>query len=340
MPKKHKRRLYRHLTQADRDRLQSLRDEGVKQKEVARILRVDPGTISREISRNRRKYRKKKRVKNRNARYEAGVAQHKAYVRRKYAKYQGKQINENRDLESYIVAKLKKHWNPDEISGRMKRDHEPFSASKTAIYDWLRTSIGDRYCKYLYSGRHYPKRRSDKISKKQMIPNRIGIEYRPKGAVNRTCYGHYEGDTMVSGKKTGGKTALAVIYERKAKYIDARRISSLAPKKFAASVNEMIENQNARTISLDNGIENREHKKISIPAFFCDPYSSWQKGGIENGIKMIRKFLPKGVDLSLYSDDDVKYVVEILNDKPRKSLGYATPKEIMVEYLSKNKKSR
>ena len=338
MPKHNKKRSYRHLTQQDRDRLQALRDEGVKQKEIARILRVNPGTISREISRNRRRYRKKKNIKNRNARYEAGVAGHKAYVRRKYSKYQGKRINDSDDLKNYIVAKLKKHWNPDEISGRMKRDHEPCYASKTAIYEWLRTAIGNRYCRYLYSQRYYPKRRKGKAPKRHMIPNRIGIEHRPIGAAHRSRYGHFEGDTMVSGKKTGSCVALAVVYERKAKYIDARKISSLAPRKFTAGINQMIANQNAKTLSLDNGIENRNHEQMLVPAFFCDPYSSWQKGGVENGIKMIRKFIPKGVDLAPYSDDAVKRVIEILNGKPRKSLGYATPKEIMVEQLFKNKK--
>ena len=108
MPKKHKGS-YRHLNQADRDRLQALRDDGVKQKEIARILKVDPATISREIKRNRRKYHKKRNIKNKNARYEAGVADQKAYVRRKYAKYQGKNINENRDLRKYIAKRLKKY---------------------------------------------------------------------------------------------------------------------------------------------------------------------------------------------------------------------------------------
>ena len=101
----------------------------------------------------------------------------------------------------------------------------------------------------------------------------------------------------------------------------------------------MMENKNAKSISLDNGIENREHEAIVVPGFFCDPYSSWQKGGVENGIKMIRRFVPKGIDLAWYSDNDVRDIIEILNGKPRKSLGYAMPKEIMVENnLFKNKK--
>lgn len=338
MPKKHKGS-YRHLSQADRDRLQALRDAGHTQAEIAKVLKVDPATISREIARNRRKYRKKKNIQNKNARYEADVAEHKAYVRRKYAKYQGKHINENDALRHYIIRKLRLCWSPDEISGRMKRDKEPFYASKTAIYEWLRTAYGSRYCKYLYSRRYYARKRKSAASKKLVIPNRIGIAHRPMGAMNRTRYRHYEGDTMVSGKKTGSKAAFAVTYERKARFIDARKISSLAPRKFSASVNDMIDDKLADTISLDNGIENRDHEKLVVPAYFCDSYSSWQKGGVENAIKMLRRFFPKGVDLGSYSDENIKGVVAVLNGKPRKSLGYATPMEIMVEHnLFKNKK--
>lgn len=340
MPKKHNQGSYHQLTQEQRDRLQALRSNGVKQNTIAKVLRVDPSTISREIKRNRRKYRTKKNIKNKNARYEADVAGHKAYVRRKYAKYQGKAINENQDMNAYIIRKLKQHWNPDEISGRMKRGHKPFYASKTAIYEWLRTSLGDRYCHYLYSQRHYVKKRKASRLKKTMIPHRISIEHRPPGATNRSRYGHFEGDTMVSGKKTGSTTALAVVYERKAKYLDARKLSSLAPRKFTGMVNEMMRDKRAKSISLDNGIENREHEAIIIPAYFCNPYHSWEKGGVENGIKMIRRFIPKGVDLNEYTDDDVQWVIGILNAKPRKSLHYATPYEIMVEkHLFTNKKS-
>lgn len=337
MSKQEKR--YRHLDQKDRDRLQALRDEGVKQKEIASILGFDPGTISREIARNRRKYRKGKRVKNRNARYEAGVADHKAYVRRKYAKYRGMQIVERKALRTYIVKKLKKHWGPDEIAGRMKRDREPFFASKTAIYAWLRTVHGQRWCPYLYSKRYYARKWTGKATKRQLIPHRIGIEERPQGATNRTRYGHYEGDTMVSGKKTGSKAALSVISERKAKYLDARKIPDMRPRSHGNAVRDMIEEKKILSMTYDNGIENTTHGELPVPAFFCEPYSSWQKGGVENGIRMIRRFIPKGVDINRYSDDDIKRIIGILNAKPRKSLDYQTPHEVMVENnLFKNKK--
>lgn len=340
MPRKYIKRLYRHLTQADRDRLQALRNAGVKQKEIAKILKFDPSTISREVKRNRRKYRKKKNIKNKNACYEAGVAHHKAYIRRKYAKYQGKNINENKSLKTYIIAKLKKHWNPDEIAGKMKQDKEMFYASKTAIYEWLRTAQGQRWCPYLYSRRYSKRTRGPKTVRKHMIPHRIGIEKRPPGATNRSRYGHYEGDTIVSAKKTASTAALSVLYERKARYIDARKIANMRPSSNNAAIEDMKKEVRIKSLSMDNGIENTKYEELGIPAYFCDPYSSWQKGGVEHANKMIRRFIQKKSDINSYSDEYIREVIDILNNKPRKSLHYKTPYEVMVEHnlFVKNKK--
>ena len=328
MPKKHKR-LYWHLTQANRDRLQAMRDEGTKQEEIAKILKVDPSTISREITRNRRKYRKKKNIKNRNARYEASAAHHKAYVRRKYAKYQGKKINENDDLKKYIVKGLKKHWGPDEISGRMKLEKKSFYASKTAVYEWLRTARGSRFCRYLCSKRYYAKKRKTKKPAKSMIPNRISIHDRP--ASTEMEYGHYEADTFVSGRITGGKAAVSVAVERRADYIKMKKIRRMKPKLFAAAVRCMQKIVIMKSATLDNGLENRDHETIGTKTFFCDPYSSWQKPHVENAIRLVRRFIPKRSDIDKVPETKIARVARILNHKPRKSLGYKTPYEIMVE---------
>ncbi|MDP3784740.1 MAG: helix-turn-helix domain-containing protein, partial [bacterium] len=135
---------YVHLDQLKRDRLQALLDSGGKQEEIAKILGVSQPTISREISRNRRKVRKKGGTKK--GPYQSTAAEHKALIRRENSKYQGMKIEQNSDLRAYVVEKLKQRWNPDEISGRMKDDREPFYASKTSIYDWLRSSYGQVYC--------------------------------------------------------------------------------------------------------------------------------------------------------------------------------------------------
>jgi len=171
---------------------------------------VNPSTISREKKRNRKKIRAKGGT--RLGPYLALLANHKAYVRRHDAKYQGKTINENDALQEYIVEKLKAYWSPDAVSGRMRKERKPFYASKTAIYEWLRTARGARNCKYLYSRRYRKKKRKENKTKKALIPSRRGLSQRPKGATNRTRYGHFEEDPVVSGKKTGSKEALAVLY--------------------------------------------------------------------------------------------------------------------------------
>lgn len=327
MRKQHK---YRHLDQTKRDRIQALWDHGHEQQEIANIIEVHKSTISREIQRNRRRKRAAGGV--RKGPYEASVANHKAYLRRRYAKYQGKKINEHDTTRMYIISCLKRYYSPDEISGRMRREHQPFYASKTAIYEWLYTSRGSYWCRYLYSRHYRPKKRKGNRAKKVLIPHRIGIQERPLGATNKTRYGHYESDTVVSAKKTGSRAALAVLYERKAKYIEARKISGLRPSSTITALQEMKEGIAVKSITFDNGIENTKHTELGVPTYFCDPYSSWQKGGVENANKMIRRFILKKSDLGDYSDEYVKMVIDILNSKPRKSLGYKTPYEVMVKH--------
>lgn len=324
------KKTYKQLNQFDRDRIEAMLISGLKQKEIAKVLGYHPATISREIKRNRRKTRCRGGTKK--GLYESSVANHKAYVRRKSAKFQGMKIRGDQDLEEYIIEGLKQDWSPDGISGRMKEDKEPFYASKDLIYVWLYSIWGQNYTKYLYQKRDRKKKRKPKTTEKVMIPNRIGIEMRPKEANERTDYGHYEADTIVSGKSSNSKESLAVVYERKAKYIDVRKIKSLSPVQLNYGVKKILITLNQKeTMTFDNGIENRDHEKLGIDTFFCDAYSSWQKGGVENANKMIRKYIPKGSDISCYSHQYVTMIIQRINNKPRKSLGYKTPYEVMIE---------
>ena len=329
MKKKDTSRQYQHLAQTERDRIQALIEVGHKQKEIASILKRDKGTISREIKRNRRKIRQKGGT--RDGPFEATVAQHKAYMRRKYAKYQGKNIQETPALRGYITEKLKRHWSPDEISGRMRDERKPFYASKTAIYEWLYSAWGQQWCPCLYSRRYKPRKQREK-TKRTLIPHRRGLEERPLGAANKTRYGHYEADTVVSGKKTGSKEALSVMYERKAKYIVAKKIKDLKPRSNNWAIAAMQRELVFKSMTMDNGIENTKYEELGIPTFFCDPYSSWQKGGVENANKMIRRYFPKRTDFADVLQEDVDRVVSIINSKPRKSLGYKKPWEVMKQH--------
>ena len=285
-------------------------------REIARALGRSPSSISEEIKRN-----------SVNGSYDPIKADHKAYVHSRYRRLQWRKINHDVGLRAYIIEGLKKHWNPDEIAGSMKQQGLSFYTSKTAIYEWLRTSRGDRYCEHLYSQRHYRKKHKTK-TKRILIPHRIGIEARPLGATNRTRYGHWEGDTVVSGRRSGSTASISVMGERKTKYVVAMKIPNLKPKTHMHAVKHMTRNVFVKSSTWDNGIENQQHQKFGMPTYFCDPYSSWQKGGVENVNKMLRRYFPKGMDLSVVTKKALQKAVSIINGKPRRSLGFRSAEEM------------
>lgn len=311
---------YKQLNQNERDRIEALLTSGHKLKEIAGVLERNKGTISREIKRGSREDR----------RYKANYAHHRAYVRRKYSKYQGMKINENKELKKYIVQGLRRCWNPDEISGRMEKEKQPFYASKTAIYEWLYSVWGQRYCFLLPRRQYKKKHRGKKKTKREMIPNRKGREYLPLDfGLN---FGDFEADTMISGKKTGSKTALSVLYGIRSGWVRISLIPNLKPAENERVIQKMIGLfPFARVILRDNGLENREHERTIVPSCFCDPFSAWQKPHVENANKLLRRFFPKGCDFNQYSQEYISWVEWILNNKPRKSLSYKKPIEILFK---------
>ncbi|MCI0619863.1 IS30 family transposase [Candidatus Wolfebacteria bacterium] len=222
------------------------------------------------------------------------------------------------------MEKLKMHWNPREIAARMERDIG-VSVSKNSIYRWLRSSRGQPYCHFLYSGRYRVKRRRPKIGR-VMIPNRTSIAGRPLGATNRSRYGHLACDTVVSGRQGSG--AVSVLVERKSRVVAIRKLTSLKPEEHVGVLKQTLQTFEARSVTFDNGIENRYHERLGIPTFFCDPYSSWQKGSVENVNKMIRRYLPKGTDLSAISQEMLDRIADIINNKPRTVLGFRSAYEV------------
>lgn len=317
------------LNQLERDRIEALFNSGHTQKEIAETIGRNKSTISRERARNSRKVRVKKKGW-RIVVYKATDAQRKADNRRTLAKYRGKKINEDPRLEKYIIAGLGRGWNPDEISGRMKEENQPFYVSKTAIYEWLYSSWGQAHCHLLPSRQYRPRRRQAKKTKREMIPNRVGIEAKPSGF--EAEFGHLEHDTFVSGKKTGSKTATSVLIEPLASYGAGIKIPNLKPMTNEQAIQKMLQEfKTKNSITRDNGIENKKHELTPVPSFFCRPYCAVQKPHVENLIKILRRFFSKGSDLNNYSQNQIDFAFAILNNKPRKRLGYKTPFEIMVE---------
>ena len=200
-----KRKKKGDLTRAERLEIGILLDKEYSYRSIAKKLKRSPNTISYEIEKNSVR-----------GKYDPLKADAKARVRKRTRRLQWSKIEAYPEVKKFVIEKLKDHWNPDEISGYLTRMKDPRHVSKTAIYDWLRTSRGERYCIHLYSKRKHVKKRKPK-TKKVLIPNRIGIERRNKGATNRTRYGHWEEDTIVGKKGTPG--GMAVIADRKARFV-------------------------------------------------------------------------------------------------------------------------
>lgn len=323
------------ITDVERSEIEILITKGYKGRAIAKVLGRSPNTVAEEIKRNSCGIDERTPASDR-GRYIATKAKHKAYTRRKYAKYQGKKIQEDSELRSFIVSKLTEHWNPDEIAGYLKQNPSlGIYASKTAIYEWLHSAWGQRYCDQLYSKRYNRKPRKKNKTQRVMIPDRTGIEQRPTSASNRLEPGHGEYDSVVSSKRSGSTAALAVLQERTTRLVRARLVPNLKPGGYAETIVDLTNGLVLRTLTTDNGIENKQHKAITqntgTPVFFTDPYSSWQKGGVENANKMLRRYFPKGTDFATVTQTDVVEALKHINNKPRKILGYKSSLQVAKE---------
>jgi transposase, IS30 family len=302
------------LTKCEREEIEILLAKGYSHHEIGRALDRSHNSISYEI-----------RINGGEEGYSAQNAHQYATTRRKDTKKEWMKIEHIPDLKTYIIEKLKLHWNPDEISGRMKKEKKPWYASKTAIYEWLWSVYGQQYCIHLYSGR-YHKKKHVKKTERVMIPDRVSIAERPLGADNRTRYGHWEDDTIVSRKGCSGGVSTGC--ERKSRLVDATKVMSMSTSEHMEVIKKRDGTYKTLSHTMDNGIENKQYQLLGIPTFFCEPYSSWQKGGIENANKMIRYFFPKGTNFRKISQKKVDEAVSFINNKPRKILGYKTALEV------------
>lgn len=315
--KRKKKRHFRHLNQSDRDRIQALLNFGHKQKEIAKILHFDPGAISREINKRKTK----------DGKYVATVAQHKAGVKRSNSKAQGMKVEDHPELRAHIIKELKskQHRSPDEIAGRMEIEGIIPRVSAKSIYRWLYSRWGQQYCCYLCTKR-YKKRKQKKKTKREMIPNRKSIHIRPTEGV------HAEGDLFVSPTKTGTQRSGAVFIIPDTKLVLGTMIENKKPASFRRTVIEKTKQINIDDITLDNGIENREHEQFGLPAYFCDPRSPWQKPHVEGVIGLLRRwFIPKRTDLKYVTEEEFQKHLHVLNNKYRKSLGYRSAYEVSLE---------
>jgi IS30 family transposase len=305
------------LSRAERLEIEILLEKEYSHRAIARALGRGHSTVSYEVKENSVA-----------GTYNPQKADAKARKRKCMRRLEWSKIEQFPPVKKFIIEKLKEHWNPDEIAGYLKRTKDDRYVSKTAIYEWLRTSRGERYCAHLYSKRKRVKKRVKK-TERTLIPNRVGIERRSKNITNRRHYKHWERDTVVS--KKGGAGGMATHQERKSRFVAAEKVESMRPTEHTEATGRVAYLMVMESATTDNGIENRDHEHWGMKTFFCDPYSSWQKGGIENANKMLRVFFPKNTDFATVTQKEIDNACAIINNKPRKILGYRSAKEVATK---------
>lgn len=315
-----KKRVFKQLNQYRRDRIEVLWRSGCMQKDIAKILGCNKSTVSREIEKRKKE----------DGTYSAETAQIKANVKRSNSKYQGMRIEQNPTLKNHIVSELEVHRSPDEIAGRMETEGYNPSVQTSAIYRWLYSPFGQPYCKYLCTKRHRKKPSKDR-KKRQMIRNMKSVRDIPKGLDVS------EGDTFVSPKRAHTTVSAVIVVKRKSKYISGNKIPSLESKHMTESIQRIQAVRPSDALIFDRGIENREHEKFGVQAYFCDPHAPHQKPLVESSIGLLRRwFLPKGTDLSKVTEEELQEKFKILNNKYRKSLRYRSANEVEAMIQSRD----
>jgi IS30 family transposase len=215
-----------------------------------------------------------------------------------------------------------------------------FYACAETIYQYVYSAEGKEngLYRYLFKGRSKRRRR---YSRKpwDRVPEHHGIAFRPEIVNSRATFGHWEGDLMIFDR-IHGKTNLTSLIERRSRYTILAKNDNRKPVPVISTIRDRLKKLPShwrQTITFDRGFEFMSYpllrRDIGMDSYFCDPQAPWQKGAVESNNNRIRRFLPRETNLAALSDADLYEVCVIMNNTPRKCLGYRTPQEVLDEHL-------
>ena len=323
---------YQHLQAEERMTLASLRAQGFSLRSIAQQMRRSPSTLSRELARNSSP-----------SGYWSRAAQCSYQSRRQAAKPAPK-LHANGVLWHLVTQMLIWHWSPRQISRTLKAMHpnDPGQQAShetiyNAIYAYPRGELKKQLISLLRQGRNLRRPRSGGKDRRGQIPEMVSIHVRPPEVNDRTMPGHWEGDLI---KGAGNKSAVGVLVERSSRMVllckmpDASAESALAA--FTAKLN-LIAAPLSQTLTYDQCKEMAYHQELArrtnIRVYFCDPHSPWQRGSCENTNGLLRQFLPKGTDLSVHDQDALDSIADLMNNRPRETLGWKTPYQTFAGFM-------
>jgi len=307
---------YTQLTQEERYQIYILKKAGYNKTEIAGMLERDKSTIGRELRRNcgLKGYRPKQA--------------HERAMQRRTAKAAPRI---DRKTWHQIDTLIGQEWSPEQISGRLGME-QGISVSHEWIYQHIyqdKRSGGDLY-RFLRCQKTRRKRYGTN-SRRGIMPNQVSIDDRPAIVDAKRRIGDWEGDTVI-GK--GHRGALVTLVERKARYTVIRAVRHKTAELVRDAVTQGLTSHKdqVHTITYDNGREFTDHEgmanDLETRIYFAHPYSSWERGLNENTNGLIRQYFPKDRDLTTVTESEIEIVMNKLNHRPRKSLGFKTPHEV------------
>ena len=323
---------YTHFTLEERKYLQKLLSEGLSFRKIAAILERSPSTISREVNRNRAKFKPKSTIDNKYW-YNHWRA-HNLCIRRRREQNRAA-IMPDTDRWNYIIAGLKACWSPEEISGRWHRmNPQAKTICVSTIYRYVKLGKLPEISAKTHFRRHGKRKVTRNANYNSIQPERL-IPQWPDVILKRLRLGDWEGDTVYGGV---GKGLVVSMVDRKSRFLRLGLLKSRSSEETRLVIERLLKGLPAESISLDNGSEFSEFRELernlSTLVYFAEPHKPWQRGTNENTNDIVRFFFPKGFDFRTVTDDDIQRVEDIINNRPRKCLGWKTPAEVFCESVA------
>lgn len=316
---------HKELSSEDRDQIAVLFAKEISRHKIAKQLNRAVSTISEEIKRNGFS----------RGIYHASAAQKRAHKRKSEAS-QNRYPLKSQKIYSFVIEKLREGLSPEQISGQLKFKHpqdKTWHVGVETIYQFLYAPENKEKQLWEYLPRKRKKRRkkTGRAVRRNHIPQRVSIRLRPEAINERKEFGHWEGDTV---EGIGHRNGIHTEVERVSRFIQAVKVSAINSEQGITAQIKIFGGQPAcarKSTTLDNGRENHRHHELQqfqMKTYFADPYCSWQRGTNENSNGLIRRYFPKGTDFEKVSDDDLQEVLDELNSRPRKCLGFRSSQEV------------
>jgi len=314
------------LTAIEREQIAVFLGQGLSKREIGKRLGRSDSTIRAEIKRNRF-------GKHYVAVHAHAQAQKRAILARR------RHPLKNKSVYGYVLKKLRSGWSPEQIAGRLQLKHpdNPYwHIHHETIYRFVyaKENHAKHWWEYLPRKKTKRKQKYGRKAQRVQIPDRVSISQRPVAVRGRQVFGHWEGDSIEGKAHRGG---IHTEVERQTRFTMARLVTTLTAKETTVVVSQIyrdLPKAAKQSTTVDNGKEFTNHTQFDLPVYFCDPYASWQKGTNENTNGLIRRYLPKKTDFRTINQQDLDAIIEELNHRPRKCLGFYTPQEMFEQELT------